>query len=287
MLTSPANVGRGELDRAQHLIDEAVQMSGLHDEVGRRVMPYYGLAKHFVALGDYEAAIDAAEKGLEVAEGTGHIPFIMYALLPILGEACLWAGHIDRAERVGERIREYAEKTDHRVGSALADACASAVQWRRGDATGAVKLMKASVDVLEASPMSWAATRIRRQLAGMLFDMGRRDEALQELDRVHTACLRMHASLELEKARAMYIEMGVTPPSIPNDGRALGLTKAELQVAILVAHGLTTKQLAGKTKRTTRTISTHLSNIYTKLGIGGAGARARLGNLVREAGLLE
>jgi len=58
-------------------------------------------------------------------------------------------------------------------------------------------------------------------------------------------------------------------------------------VAILVAGGLTNEEIARKSQRRTRTISTHLSNIYTKLEIGGAGARVRLGNLVREAGLLE
>jgi DNA-binding NarL/FixJ family response regulator len=36
-----------------------------------------------------------------------------------------------------------------------------------------------------------------------------------------------------------------------------------------------------------RTVSTHLSNSYGKLGIGGAGARMRLGNMIRDAGLLE
>ena len=91
----------------------------------------------------------------------------------------------------------------------------------------------------------------------------------------------------MEKTRVMYREMGVRPPPIATDGRPLGLTPTELQVAILVAGGRTNEEIAKKSQRRTRTISTHLSNIYTKLEIGGAGARVRLGNLVREAGLLE
>ncbi|MCH7990862.1 MAG: AAA family ATPase [Gemmatimonadetes bacterium] len=292
VLTSQFYVARDELDRAQDLIDEAVQMSGLNDDFGsidvHQVVPtYIGLAHYLVALGDYEDAIDAAEKGLQIAEGTGYILWATHRLLPILGEACLWAGHIDRAEQVGARIREYSERIDHKIGNAWADACAGFVQWKRGDAAGAVNLMKASVEALEAIPQIWPATRIRRQLAGRLFEIGRRDEALLELDRVHEVCVRVRAGLELEKTRGMYREMGVRPPPIATDGRPLGLTPTELQVAILVAGGRTNEEIAKKSQRRTRTISTHLSNIYTKLGIGGAGARVRLGNLVREAGLLE
>ena len=46
-------------------------------------------------------------------------------------------------------------------------------------------------------------------------------------------------------------------------------------------------QIAKQLRCSVRTVSTHLSNIYGKLDIGGAGARMRLGNLVREEGLLE
>jgi tetratricopeptide (TPR) repeat protein len=289
--TSQFYVARGELEHAEALVNEAVEMSGLDDEHGsvdvHQVVPtYIGLAHHLVALGEYEDAIDAAEKGLRIAEGTGYVLWAIHRLLPILAEACLWAGHIDRAEEVGRRMRAHADRIDHKIGRAWADACDSLVQWKRGDAAGAVDLMKSAADQLDAIPMIWYATRLRRQLAGRLCDIGRRDEALRELDRVHERCVQVRAALELEKTRAMYREMGMRPPPLPVADGPLGLTPAELTIAKSVAGGMSNKAVAVELGCSSRTVSTHLSNIYTKLDIGGPGARVRLGNLVREAGHL-
>jgi tetratricopeptide (TPR) repeat protein len=290
--TSQFYVARGDLERADALVQEAVTMSGLESADGavdvHQVVPtYIGLAHYLVALGDYEDAIAAAEKGLEIAEGTGYILWAVHQLLPILAEACLWAGHIDRAEEVGARMRAHAERIDHRIGRAWADACDSLVQWKRGDPEGSVDLMKAAADELDAIPMIWSATRLRRQLAARLRDIGRRDDALRELDRVHDVCVQVRAGLEREKTRTMYREMGVRPPPMPVDGGPLGLTPTELEVAKAVAKGLPNSGVAAEVGCKTRTVGTHLSNIYAKLEIGGPGARVRLGNRVREAKLID
>jgi len=290
--TSQFHVARGDLERAEELVAEAGEIARLHDEqhsldVHQVVPTYIGLALYRLALGDYDEAIAAAEKGLEIAEGTGYILWAIHLLLPVLGEACLWAGKIDRAEEVGRRMRAHSERIDHRLGLAWADACDSLVRWKRGDPAGAIDLMRAATDELDSIPMIWPATRLRRQLAGRLAEIGREDEALEELDRVHGVCVRLRAGLELGKARGMYAEIGKRPPPIPNEDEPLGLTAAERQVAVVVAEGKSNKAVAVALGCATRTVSTHLSNIYTKLDIGGPGARVRLGNLVREAGLGE
>ena len=287
--TSHFYVARGQLEQAEALISEAVEISGLDDELGaidvHQVVPtYIGLARYLVALGDYEDAITAAEKGLQIAEGTGYVLWAIHQLLPTLAEACLWAGHIDRAEQVGRRLRAHANRIDHKIGRAWADACDSLVQWKRGDPEGAVELMKKAADELDRIPMIWSATRLRRQLAGRLFDIGRREDAIEELNRVHDVCVRVGAGLELEKTRTMYREMGLRPPSVPVGDGPLGLTPSEFKVGALVAEGMSNKAIAVQLHCATRTVSTHLSNIYTKLDIGGPGARVRLGNRVREAG---
>ena len=226
-------------------------------------------------------------KGLQIAEGTGYILWAVHQLLPTLAAACLWAGHIDRAEQVGSRLRRHAERIDHRLGRAWADACDSLVCWKRGDSEGSVDLMRKAAEDLEAVPYIWTATRLRRQLAGRLLELGRRDEALQELATVHAVCARVRAGLELEKTRAMYRDIGARPPPIAVEGGPLGLTPSEVAVAIRVAQGMSNRQIATELKCATRTASTHLSNIYSKLDIGGPGARVRLGNRVREAGLID
>jgi DNA-binding NarL/FixJ family response regulator len=135
--------------------------------------------------------------------------------------------------------------------------------------------------------MLWPATRLRRQLAGRLHEIGRRDEALEQLRKVHSVCVSVRAGLELEKTRGMFREMDVRPPSVSTSDGPLGLTEAELRVALLVAEGMSNKKIAVELRCAVGTVRTHLQNIYKKLDIGGAGARHRLGNMIREAGLLE
>jgi len=290
--TSQFHGARGDLDRAEELVQEAVQISGLEDEstaidVHQVVPTYIGLALHHIHVGDFEDAIGAAERGLQIAEGTGYILWAVHVLLPALAEACLWAGHIDRAEQVGRRMRVHAEKIDHRIGVAWSDACEALVQWKRGDSEGSVDLMASAVTELADIPMLWTATRLRRQLAGRLAEIGRRDEALAELTEVHAVCVQVRAGLELEKTRSMFRELGVRPPPIRSEDGPLGLTPAEFAVARLVAQGISNKAIGRELKCATRTVSTHLSNIYTKQNIGGPGARMRLSNLVKDAGLVD
>jgi tetratricopeptide (TPR) repeat protein/DNA-binding CsgD family transcriptional regulator len=288
---SQIHIARNELERAEELTLEAAEMAGIGDDskpmdVHRVVPAYIGLAHYKLALGDYEDAIADAERGIEIAEGTGYILWAIHLLLPLLAEACLWAGHIDRAEQVGRRMRAHAERIDHRLGLAWADACDSLVKWKRGDPVGAVGRMRESANALEEIPMLWTATRLRRQLAGRLFEIGELEDGKRELDRVHEVCVRLRAGLELEKCRGMYREVGLRPPPMPSPGGPMGLTATETLAAILTAAGLTNGEGSEVLGCAQRTYSTHLYNIYRKLDIGGGGARSRLGIKVRDARLL-
>jgi DNA-binding CsgD family transcriptional regulator len=48
-----------------------------------------------------------------------------------------------------------------------------------------------------------------------------------------------------------------------------GLTARELDVLRLVAEGLTNPQIAERLTLSPRTVQTHLTNLYGKLGVGG------------------
>jgi ATP/maltotriose-dependent transcriptional regulator MalT len=292
--TSQFFTARGEHERAAELVNEAKEISGIDGldlksgsyDVHQVVPTYIGMAHHYLGLGDFEEAIAAAEKGREIAEGTGYVLWAIHNLLPVLAEACLWADHLDRAEEVGRQLRAHSERIDHRLGLAWADACEALLQWKRGDPEGSIAPMKAAAEALDAIPMRWHATRLRRQLHARMRDAGRIEEAKAELDRVWEVCVAIGAGVEKEKARQNYHEMGFRPPRPPSDG-PYGLTPEELEIAKLVSEGMSNKAIAATRGSAVRTISTHLSNIYEKLDIGGPGARVRLGNLIREAGLLD
>lgn len=64
---------------------------------------------------------------------------------------------------------------------------------------------------------------------------------------------------------------------------ALGLTDRQLDIARLVAHGLTNQAIADRLQISPRTVTSHLDHIYTRLGIS---SRAALVTQLAAAGLL-
>jgi ATP/maltotriose-dependent transcriptional regulator MalT len=281
--TSQIHLGRGELDDAKRLLDEAVEISGIDTpdasiDVHQVVPVYIGRANYLVGLGDYEAAIEMAQRGSAIAEGTGYTLWAMHRMLPILAEAYLWAGQIDEAAKIGERIREHSERLDHKLGHAWADACEALVMWKRGDPKGAVSLMRTAAEALDEIPMLWDSARIRRQMAGRMAEVGMIDEASAELKRVHDIFVKLGANEELEKARMQFREIGHRPPPKGVGEGLAGLTSRELEVARLVARRLSNKAIGKELGMASRTASTHLSNIYQKLGIT---SRGELADLIR------
>ncbi|MDO8669970.1 MAG: AAA family ATPase [Dehalococcoidia bacterium] len=95
---------------------------------------------------------------------------------------------------------------------------------------------------------------------------------------------RLGAGRYADRARGLLRGLGIVPPPtrrVRLDGGPL--STRELQVARLVAEGLTTAEIAERLVLSPRTITTHLDRIYTRLGIG---SRTALIRYVTEAGLL-
>jgi len=285
--TSLFYVGRSDLDRARALVDEACDVSGMHGDgpwdVHLVVPAYTGLAHYLVGLGEYQQAMAAARMGLEIAEGTGYTLWAVHRLLPILAEACLWAGEIDEAQQLGSRLREHARAMDHKLGLAWADACDALVRWKRGDPEGGAADMLRAAEALEAIPMIPYAVRIRRQMAGRLAEIGDAEGAVRELRKVHDVFGQLGAELELEKTRRQFRELDHRPPPRPQGEGLAGLTPREMEVARQVARRRSNKAAAKELGIAERTVSTHLSNIFKKVGVT---SRAELGDLIRDRGLL-
>ncbi len=282
-------VGRGQHERAKALVDEACDAAGMNRpevpvDVHLVVPAHIGLAHYLVGTGQYHEAIRVARRGLEIAEGTGYVLWAMHRLLPILAEACLWAGEIDQAAEVGQRMRAHARALDHKLGMAWADACDALVRWKRGDPERGAVLMRGAAEALEAIPMIPYATRIRRQLAGRLAEIGDREGALRELHRVHDIFVSLGAELELDKTRVQFREVGQRPPPRGVGEGWSGLTPREMEIARLVAARKSNKGIGKELGISPRTVSTHLSNIFRKIEVS---SRGELADFMRSEGLLD
>jgi DNA-binding NarL/FixJ family response regulator len=130
--------------------------------------------------------------------------------------------------------------------------------------------------------MVYDAARLRRQIAGLKARLGRRDAALAELRDVHEVFVRLGAQPELERCRGTFRELDSRPPSRTEAPGSGDLTGRELDVARCVATRMSNKAVARELGISQRTVTTHLSNIYRKLGIG---SRGELVDRVREGRL--
>lgn len=281
-------LGRGDLERGEALVEEAWEASGAGRGPDRPVdvhvvVPaHIGRAAVLLAKGEFREAVAVGEAALEIADRTGYVFWAIHRLLPVIGEAYLYAHDVEGARRTGTRLREHVLRMEHALGLAWADACDALVRWLSGDTEEGAVLLREAADALEAIPVVPDAARVRRQLAGRLAELGNREGALAELRQVHETFVKLGAEPELEKARDMFRELDSRPPSrtlVPGMGI---LTGRETEIARLVAQRKSNKAVARTLSISPRTVSTHLSNIYKKLELS---SRGELADLVREGRL--
>ncbi|MEP6551614.1 MAG: LuxR C-terminal-related transcriptional regulator, partial [Gemmatimonadales bacterium] len=288
---------RGSEEKAKEYFDLAWKLAGGEKagslegagdrplDVPSIVPAHLGLAAYHLAKGDAAEAVRIGEAGLAIADRTGYVVWSLQWLLPIVGEAALFGRDFDRAALHSARMRRDAGRLQHRLGLAYADGCDGLLAWfRDDDPRRAIGLLRSSVDQLEAIPFPPQAARIRRRLAGALVTVGEREEGMRELRKAHDVLARLGATEELTGTREEMRERGVRPPAKTITTGAAGLTGREIEIARMVATRKSNKEIGGALQISARTVSTHLSNIFLKLGVG---SRGELADFVRQNGLLD
>ena len=284
--TGLMHLGRGNHERAEALFKESWTLSGAGEAGGRdvdvhTVVPAHtGMAALALATGDRRRAIRLGEAGVAIADKSGYIVWAVHRLLPIIIEASLWLQDFERAQRYGDRLRRHSARMGHALGLAWATASEALVaRLRDNDATRAVELLRTAADELEAIPFVFDAARIRRNLAQLLVTTGDREGAARELRRAHDVFARIGADKELDGVRDELRTLGARPPARVATEGAGALTGRELEIAQLVAARKSNKEIGAALGISSRTVSTHLSNVFAKLGVT---SRGELTDRVRE-----
>jgi DNA-binding CsgD family transcriptional regulator len=234
-----------------------------------------------LALGrrDFPAALHIGEKALAMIERSGYVAWAIHRLLPMVAEAALWASALNRARALGARLRADSQQVGHELGLAWADACDALVDLLEGNANRAVDLLRAAAERLEAVPMVPDAARLRRQLARALAETGDREGAARELRKAHDVFARLGAQPELDATREQLRALGARPPALVATRGAEGLTGREIEIIQLVVARRSNKEIGVALGISPRTVSTHLSNIFEKIGVG---SRGELADVARE-----
>ncbi len=220
---------------------------------------------------DYAGALAAFEAAGEELEGRlglgnpGVLPWRSSAAM-----AALRLGRTEYADRLARR--ELQQATALGVPRALGIALRVA-----GFIADDVALLERSVNVLEQSPAALELAHSRLML-GIAYRRGRRTrDARVPLQAAVDAARDLGAVVLAERAGHELRAAGARPRRRPRTGPE-ALTPSERNVAELAAAGRTTRQIAAELFLTPKTVETHLTRVFRKLGVTSRGQLAPMLN---------
>jgi DNA-binding NarL/FixJ family response regulator len=114
--------------------------------------------------------------------------------------------------------------------------------------------------------MPFEQARIQLAYGSFLRRLGSRRGAAAQLRSAHANLIELGAEPYLARCGRELAACGLTPRGRRHQDR-VGLTPQEVTVARLVASGLTNREVAAELFLSTKTIESHLSQIFGKLGI--------------------
>jgi DNA-binding CsgD family transcriptional regulator len=236
----------------------------LSRKVGSSTIEWYAeavLGLLELSLGNLEQAyahtIEAAR--LELRIGVG-LPVIV-PLRPDLIEAAIRLGRLDDAARELELFEQQARDTGVSWAAATAARCRGLI-----DDESTYESTFAEALALHGNTSPWERARTELCLGRRRRRSRRRAEARASLRSALATFESLGAESWAEETRKELRATGLTvTPSL--DPTLRDLTPQELQVALIVAKGATTKEAAASLFLSPKTIEFHLSNTYRKLAV--------------------
>ena len=249
----------GELSAAEEMLDQAYRQ---HVALGSKTAAFAltDLAVTVMLIGDVARSIGLYEQVLAMSAADGD-PWTRSHMFWGLGVATFLEGDVERAEQAEKDGLDLIGRLDERSGIAL---CLEALAWTaaaRGAYERAATLQGASSSVWESIP---------GRLPQPMHEHARRCEqaVLEHLGTArHQQLYDEGRRLERASAVALGLEQPVTGAvDTARDRDRPVLTRREVEVAALVAEGLTDREIATRLVISQRTAESHVQHILNKLG---------------------
>ena len=267
----------GRLKEARGYVERALAVAGQALRADHNIFSSVALGEATLALaeGDPVDARRAAAPLLDMRGG-----WLPQLGLAVYGEACAASGEVEEASSVADRLRGVVS-CDTELPDVLAD-------WVSGlaatDPAQAADLLAAARAGFERLGLALHAARAALAQARALH-ASRPADAVEPARTALAALDRIGVPQGALAARELLRSLGVTPSR--GRGRTSGdgpLSARELEVARLVAAGMTNAEVATELFISPRTVSTHLDRTYARLGLS---SRAALTRYLADSGLLE
>jgi DNA-binding CsgD family transcriptional regulator len=223
-------------------------------------------AHHLAVLGYLElslgnpAAADGHLRGLPglyARIGYGNVGVNPY--LPNAIEAAIALGELARAECLLGQLDRAAD--DNPWARATGLRCRGLIAAARRQPEAAVAALQRAARAHECSPDPFEYARTLLALGNALRRGNQRRAAREALEQARGIFARLGAPVWEERAARDLASVSGRPPA------ETGLTVTERRVAELVARGGTNREVAARLVVSERTVATHLTHIYAKLGL--------------------
>jgi len=251
----------GDLEVARRYLDEAEAMTeGLHD-FPATIELVQARAVHAICRGDLETASSVSREGLRLSQEAGDL-YQVESMLRNLGMVGMMAGDLDSAMSRGVEALRVARQIDNRLAQYYGLA---ALGWRAAS-SGQTRLAAQLLGAAEA-----AGTRAGAEIMGpsLPFWAQAKELALAALgpskfEAEFTAGNRMSRDTAVRLALGESDQGEVEARAEVAPGP---LAKREVEVAQLIAEGLSNKRIGAQLFISEATVATHVRNIMNKLGI--------------------
>jgi DNA-binding NarL/FixJ family response regulator len=238
----------GDLLRLVGDLDGAEASYRRASELGRDPQP--GLALLRLAQG----RVDAADAMVRRVVGEAEDPISRARLLGPYVEILLAGGDGADARIAADELGEVAASLGTPLLKAHAARATGAVFLAEGDAKAALVALRRAFNEFLALGARYDTERTRLLVAEACDALGDHDAAAMDSGAAHAAL----ESLRGTASRSMIPEPEVLPD---------GLTHRELEVLVLLASGQTNRMIAQDLVISEKTVASHVSHIFTKLGV--------------------
>ena len=250
---------RGDLDVARELAARARDLPTAQSTPwGAEVDGILGLASR--ADGDLGAAVDHFAAADATARTAGRVDPDNLWWRPDYVEALLELGQVDHAAEILDATQADAKRLgrDHVLARLMR--CRGLVAAARGDLQVALATLDQAADQVDVETDPFGHARALLAL-GVTRRRARQKRGARQA--IEAALAGFEALGEVPWTKRARAELG----GIGGRTREEGLTPAERRVAALVAEGRTNREVAAVLSLGERTVETHLTHIYAKLGV--------------------
>jgi DNA-binding CsgD family transcriptional regulator len=258
---------RGELDNAREVAERACRLADDQQLLFPGLLGLVGVIESQCGSATAAVARYAAAERVAKEQGVGEPN--LYGWRAFYVEALLELGRLDDAVEVLDEWETDAIRVRRDWVLAQVTRCRGLLAAARGEIEGAMALLEQAVARHEAVGDPFGRARALLALGVVRRRARQRSNARKAIEEAVAVFDECGAQGWAERARS---ELG----RIGGRRREEGLTPAERRVAALVAEGRTNREVASALFLSARTVETHLTHIYAKLGVRSRAELVRL-----------